>query len=102
MLGAVVPFVRTRHSFVLKLVSHCLPGIAAVIGSLHHLTKPAGVLGGVEAIRVNRRTFNMVDLPARKMGPAYFPMFTLPVSAQDKSSLSGTNQHSYSAHIVFR
>jgi hypothetical protein len=44
----------------------------------------------------------MVNFPSGKMRTTDFPLVTLPVSGQDKSSLSGTNQYSYVAHIISR
>src|SRR5580692_1392016 len=53
-----------------------MPGFAAVIRALNDLPKPAARLRGVKSIRVGRRTFHVINLPARKMRAGDFPMFT--------------------------
>src|SRR5215469_7116113 len=102
MLGAVVPFVRAGHACVFKLVADRFPSLATVIGSLQHLTEPACVLRRIQTIRINGRPVHMIDLPTGEMRSANFPLVTLPVRSQNKSSLPGTNQNSYLAHSVSR
>ena len=44
MLCAVVPLVSAGHSVVIELVANWLPILAAIIGTLDHLTEPAARL----------------------------------------------------------
>src|SRR5437016_3640599 len=91
MLRAVVPLVRAHlaliYEFVALAFGHALgthqlfgtapgrlPGFAAVIRTLDDLAKPTARLRGVDAIRVNGRTFEVIHLPAREVRPADFPV----------------------------
>src|SRR5579864_2468610 len=74
------------------------PGLAAVIGALNNLAKPAAGLRRIDAIRVDRRSLQVVHLPASKVGTAYVPLFALAVGRQDECALACSNQHSYLAH----
>ena len=51
---AVIPLVGAGLAFVDELVSHRLPGLAAVIGALDELAEPAGRLRGIETVRIGR------------------------------------------------
>src|SRR5206468_4375040 len=92
MLGAVVPLVRARDAVVNEFVTfthrHTLrsccrpatrrvPRFAAVIGTLNNLPEPGARLRRVEPVLINRRTFHVINLPARKMRAVIFPVFPL-------------------------
>src|ERR1700730_11851659 len=68
------------------------PGFATVIGALNDLSEPGTGLRRVESVRINRRTFDVINFPARKMRPVDFPFFALAVRCQDKRALSCANQ----------
>src|SRR5574338_1691990 len=51
------------------------PRFAAVVGALNDLSKPAAGLRRVNAVRIHRRTFHMVDLPSGKMRTTNVPIF---------------------------
>ena len=55
------------------------PGFAAVIGALNDLSKPGTGLRRIEPVRINRRSFDVINLPARKVRPVHFPIFALPI-----------------------
>ena len=95
---AVVPLVRAGDAVVHELVAHRLPGLAAVVGALDHLPEPAAGLRRIQPIRVGGRSFEVIDLPARKVGAADVPSLALSVRRQDERALACANQYSYSAH----
>src|SRR5262245_63670221 len=123
MLRAVVPlmrgewFSRFRRSVIHKLValalrhsarpSRCFswrrprlnPCLAAVIGALNDLPEPAAGLRRENPVWVRRRSLHVVDLPARDVRAADFPVLALAVRAQDKRALACAHQYSYSAHL---
>src|SRR5262249_25731869 len=49
------------------------PGLAAVAGALDDLPEPAAGLRGIDTVGVNRRSFEMVDLPAGEQGAGNVP-----------------------------
>src|SRR5581483_149777 len=57
MRRAVVPLVGSGDAFVGELIVDGSPGLAAVVGPLDLLAEPAAGLRGVDAIGVDRRTF---------------------------------------------
>src|SRR5712692_7533502 len=75
------------------------PGFAAVIGALDDLPEPAAALRSIDAIRVGGRALQVIQLPAGKVGTAYFPLFALTVGCQDESAFACARQYSYSAHL---
>ena len=64
----VVPLVRAGHAVVEELVADRLPGHAAVVGALDQLAEPARRLGCEDPIRLDRRSLDVVDLPAPEEG----------------------------------
>src|SRR5437899_2815186 len=97
---AIVPLVSAGYALVHELVTHWLPGLPAVVGALDQLTEPSAALRGIHPIRVSRRSFDVVHLPARKMGATDVPPFALSVRGQDERALACANQYSYSAHLL--
>jgi len=115
MLGAVVPHVRPGNAIVnefvaltlrravrtfqiLRTAAWRLPGFAAVAATLNDLPEPRARLRRVNPVRINRRPFHVINLPAGKMRPVHFPIFALRIRSQDERALLCTNQQSYSAH----
>ena len=92
---AVVPLVSAGYAVVLELVADRLPGLAAVVGSLDHLPEPAAGLRRIQPVRVDGRAFQVVDLPARKVGAADIPPLALAVGCQDERPLPRADQDSY-------
>src|SRR5256885_16447879 len=101
VLRAVVPFVSADlarvHEFVALAFGHpvradqfigvasgWVPGFAAIIGTLDDLTEPAAGLRGIQAIRLCRRTFEVINFPARKMRTADCPILAFAIRAQDE------------------
>src|SRR5438132_14155851 len=114
MLCAIVPLVRRqrfpcfRRSVVNELVAFpfghavrtfqffrtaagCLPGFAGVVRALNDLPKPTAGLRGVDSIRVNRRTFHVINLPARKMRSPHLPSFTRAIRRENERALPCAN-----------
>src|ERR1700751_1984085 len=92
MLRAIVPFVRAGNTVVPELVADGFPSLSAVLRTLDHLAKPPAGLGGVQAIRVSRRAFNVINLPPGEVWSVDFPLRSLAVSGQDKCSFLCANQ----------
>src|SRR5207245_10333455 len=68
---------------------------------LNDLPEPRARLRRVNPVRINRRPFHMINLPARKMRPVHLPILALRIRSQDECAFLCTNQYSYSAHKVF-
>src|SRR5437016_9939555 len=83
MLRAVVPLMRAGDAVVNELVALALlhsavalqflgaaarrhPGFAAVVRSLNDLSEPTARLRRVNPVRINRRPFHVINLPAGK------------------------------------
>src|SRR5580704_14968066 len=79
MLRAIVPFVRAGFAVIDELIAFAvrhavgawlrtaagrLPGFAAVIGTLDDLAEPAAGLVRVNVVRMGRRAFHVINLPA--------------------------------------
>ena len=98
MLCSIVPLVRSErlpglgrsvvNEFVALAFGHAIgafqflratagriPSFPAVVRTLNDLSEPAARLRRVDAARINRRTFDMINLPARKMRTAHLPSF---------------------------
>src|SRR5207245_306633 len=105
MLCAVVPHVCARDAVVNELVTlafgHAvrafqllgaaarrLPGFAAVAATLNDLPEPRARLRRVNPVRINRRPFHVINLPAGEMRPVHFPIFALSIRTQDECAFS--------------
>src|SRR5207249_5179362 len=101
MLRAVVPLVRARHTVIDKLVALAfrravgtfqflgaapgrVPLFSAVIRTLNDLAEPPAGLRRINSVRIDRRTFYVINLPARKMRTADFPSFAGAIRCQDE------------------
>src|SRR5438105_12447325 len=98
MLRAVVPLMRTGDAVVGELIADRLPGLPAVVRTLHDLAVPAGGLGRVQPVRIGRRGVEMVHLPAREQRALHVPIATRPVRRQDESAFPGAHEKPHSAH----
>src|SRR5262249_55498486 len=95
---AVVPLVSAGDTIVHELVPHRLPHLAPIVGALDLLPEPAAGLRRIQPIRVSGRSFEVVDLPARKEGATDVPPFALSIRRQDERALACPNQYPYLAH----
>src|SRR5687768_6681787 len=50
------------------------PRLATVVRALNDLSKPAAGLRRVNAVRINRRTLHVIDLPSGEMGATNVPL----------------------------
>ena len=92
-------FGRAIRAFqFLRAAARRVPGFAAVVGALNDLPKPAARLRRVNAIRVNWRTFHVIDFPTRKMRAANFPSFARTIRGQNERAFPCADQNSYSTH----
>src|SRR6186997_3098417 len=62
MLGTVVPLVGTGNAVIYELIADRIPSFATVIGALHRLPEPTARLRRIDAVGINGRTLEMVDL----------------------------------------
>ena len=102
MLRAVVPFMRSGFALIGEFVAFALgesvrtlqvfraatgsvPCFPAVIGTLDDLAKPAAGLRSVDAVRIGRRTFEVIDFPAGKMGAADSQSWRAPSAVKMKA-----------------
>jgi hypothetical protein len=76
---AVIPQVSARSAGILELVADCLPRFPTVIRTLDHLPEPAAGLRRIQSVRVNGRALEVINLPAREVGPADIPPLALAV-----------------------
>src|SRR5579884_1798387 len=100
MRRPVVPLVRTRNAVVFELVADGRPRFPRVVAALHDLTKPSAGLRRVDAIRIDRRPFHMVDFPTREMRTADIPLLAFLVGGKDEAALTGSDEQTYSAHCA--
>src|SRR5262245_35253264 len=98
MWRPVVPLMRAGDAVVGELVVDRLPGLAAVVRSLDELTEPAGSLRCVQPVRVGRRSFEVIQLPAAEVRPLDLPVLPFTIRGQDERALARSHQQAYSAH----
>src|SRR5262249_29433323 len=96
---AVVPLMRAGHALVDKLVVDGLPGLAAVVRTLDLLPEPAARLRRVDAVGIDRRSLEVIQLPAAEERPADVPALALAVRGEDEGPLARPDEHSHSAHV---
>src|SRR4029453_9614081 len=94
----VVPEVGAGGALVGELVPHRLPALAARVGALDDLSKPAAGLRRVEPIRLHRRTLQVVHLPASEVRPGDVPLLARGGGGQDEGALACAYQNPYPAH----
>src|SRR5437867_12445957 len=95
---AVVPLMRAGLALVDELVVERLPGLTAVIGPLDHLPVPSGGLRRVDAVRIGRRSLEVVNVPSGEMGSIDSPGSALFVRRQDERTLVRPDQYPYATH----
>src|SRR5215472_19743 len=72
--------VRTFQFF--GTATGCVPPFAAVVRALNDLPKPATGLRRVDSIGIYRRTFDVINLPAREMRTADLPSFARTIRSE--------------------
>ena len=82
----------------LRTAARCVPGFTRVIRPLNNLSKPTTGLRCIDPVGINRRTFHMINLPAREMRAADLPSFTRAIRCQDERAFSCANENSNFAH----
>src|SRR5215213_4255284 len=55
------------------------PGLAAVVGALNDLSKPVVGLRRVNAVRIHRRTFDVIDFPPSEVRATNIPLLTFSI-----------------------
>ena len=88
MRRAVVPLMGAGNAVVGEFVADRRPCLAAVLGALHDLAKPAGGLRGVDAVWVGGRAFEVVDLPSGKVWAGNLPLLARGVGGKDEGTLA--------------
>src|SRR5580704_19323694 len=95
---AVVPLVSSGDAVVDKLVPGRHPCFPAVVRALDLLSEPTTGLRRVQAIRINRRSFDVINFPASKVRAANLPVIALSIRRQDEPALACAHQDSNFAH----
>src|SRR5215469_10622277 len=78
--------------------SRLMPCLAAIIRALNNLSEPAAGLRGINAVGIDRRSLQVINLPARKKRPAYTPLLAFAVRCKDECAFARAYQNSYSSH----
>ena len=91
-------FGRARRGRFAGRRARLVPGLAAVVGALDDLAEPAAGLRGVDPVRIDGRTLEVIDLPAGEVRAADVPFFALAVRRQDERAFARADQYSYFAH----
>src|SRR5438128_1769981 len=98
-MDAVADFGRRfRNVFRVEALVDRLPRLAAVARTLDELSEPPGALRGIEAVRIRRRSLDVVHLPAAEMRPVDLPSIALAVRGQDERAFARPYEHSHTAH----
>src|SRR5436309_1017705 len=111
--GAVVPQMRPDLALVDEFVALAFghaaggglrtaagggPRLAAIVGALDDLPEPRARLRGEDAIRLNGRPLEVIDLPAREVRACDLPRLARAVRCQDERALLRPDQKSDLAH----
>src|SRR5207247_917528 len=116
MLGAVIPLMRAWDSVVNKLVAlsfrHAIrtfqflgaasrraPGFPTIICALNDLAESRNGLRCVNSVRLDRRTFHVINFPTRKMRPAHLPSFARAIRCQDERTFPCADYASDFPHL---
>ena len=99
---SVVPLMRSRDTLVCELVADGCPCLTAVIGTLDQLAEPCAALRSVQTIGLDRRSLEVIDLPARKVRPVDVPPLALPIRSQHECAFSRADEHTYRTHPARR
>src|SRR4029450_7462982 len=108
MLSAVIPLMCARDTVVNEFVAlaflHAVgtfqflraapgrvPFFSAVIRTLNDLTEPRAGLRCINSVRIDWRTFYVINFPARKVRTADLPSFASAIPCQDERPFSCTN-----------
>src|SRR5208337_219127 len=78
--------------------SGLVPGFAAIVGALHDLSEPSAGLRGVDAIRIGRRAFEVINLPASEVRAADLPVLAFTVRRENECAFARAYQDSNLAH----
>src|SRR5258708_7804702 len=81
--------------------SGLVPCLAAVVGALNDLPKPAARLGRIQPIRISWRSLDVIHLPAREVRTADVPLLALAVCCQNECAFACAYQNSYLTHLSF-
>ena len=75
-----------------------MPGFAAVVGALDDLPEPAAGLRGVNAIGVDGRAFQVIDLPPGEVRAGDVPLLALAVGGEDEGAFAGADEDADGGH----
>src|SRR5262245_42327080 len=85
-----------RHAIwaheIFWLGPRCVPGLTAIIRSLNHLPEPAACLRGIDAIRIHRRTLQVIHFPPGEVWSVHIPPLAFAIRRQDECALLGPSQ----------
>src|SRR5688572_30550321 len=77
-----------------------MPGLAPVVRPLDDLTEPAAGLRAVDAVRIDRRALEVVDLPASEERAAGGPLLPPGIGGEDKGPLAGADENANAGHAL--
>ena len=97
---AVVPLVRAGNAVVEELVADRFPRLAAVAAARDGLAEPVARLRGIDAVRIDRRSLQVIDLPAAEERRADRPVPPRAVRFEDECALARADEKPDSAHDV--
>src|SRR5438105_405922 len=115
MLRAIIPHVRADFAMVEEAVAaprrrsarrgrgHAIgrhPRLAAIVRALDDLPEPPARLRGVNAIRIRRRTLEVIHLPAAEMRAADFPLLAFSIGCENERALLRADENSNAAHKI--
>src|SRR5207244_11194979 len=75
-----------------------VPGLAAVIGALNDLAEPVVGLRHVNALGIQRRTLQVIEIPTAKVRTADVPLLPLAVRSENEGSFTGADQDADRSH----
>src|ERR1700756_5212909 len=80
--------------------SGLVPRLAPIIGALDDLPKPAAGLRSIDAIRIGRRAFEVIQFPACQVRAADLPVFAFAVCVKNECALARAYEYPYLAHAL--
>ena len=96
---AVIPLVRSGQTIVGKMIVDHGPTPAAILRALHDLPEPAGALRGIEPVWMERRSFDVKNLPTGKMWTGNRPPVAAPIARENERTFSCADKQTDCGHV---
>src|SRR5687768_12683468 len=88
-----------RRLELLRVAAGRGPRCAPIVGPRNDLPEPAAGLRAEDAVGIDGRALEVINLPAAEARPADVPFLPLAVGGQDERALLRAHQNSNAAHI---